>query len=1014
VTDVDGDPVRFNILGSLECRTQQGGSLELGGPVQERVLVCLLLAAGQVVPVSRLVEAVWSEAAPATAAHQVRKAVAALRRRIPGGRDLIATAGPGYRINPGPGRLDLTTFTDLIRQAQQEEAAGRPVQAVGALRQALALWRGPVLAGAGGGMIAAASAALEERRLAAVERFYELRLRLGESADLVGDLRDLVTAYPLQEALRGQLMLALYSSGRPAEALVEYDRFRKLLADELGVDPGERLITLHQAILRNSPELTPVPVTAPAGHGAAVPVGPGTVAPGGHRCTLPYELPDFTGRAEELAQLVHGPNPPETGLGPRIVAVDGMGGSGKTSLAVRVAHRLASSYPDAHLYLDLRGHTPGERPLRPATVAGILLRMLEVPGEQIPEDLPGRLALWRSTAVRHRLLLLLDNVADSGQVLPLLPNSAESLLIITSRTRLVDLDGAEWISLGVMPAADSIRLLTSMLGAQRAGQEPEAVAELAEQCGHLPLALRIAGARLRNRPRWTVRYLVDRLRDETRRLDELRAGERSVTATLTLSYDALSDRHRAAFLLLGTHPGGEIDKYSAAALLGTDPARAEEVLEHLLDTHLVQQFETSRYAFHDLVRAFTHWLRARDAEPRDDAALARLCDYYRAASELACDLAFPGRDTVRSGPRPPVALPVLTSGHTARAWLNRESDNLVHAAEYAHDAGWFRQAAELAHNAVLPLDARGRFEEFHDVANLGVECARALHDRTLLARGLSDVAAADWRLGRLGEGLAVTEESLRLAVDLDDRRGQAQSTGMLGLLLTTLGRYGEALAQLRRSLDLKRALGARRAEAESLIDLSNLHEQCGRYAEAADAARQAVDLNHRIGAWDVEAVALTDLALAHLGLHEDEQAGRCLDRALELNAEAAPVAEMSRVHALCARTEHRLGRSAAALRHAQRALELDGGSRAPIRQAAVRNILGAVYREHGRYETAVKLHTEAHEIATAVGYRIEVARALAGLAATLRAGGDPGAAENYRGRADAEFGELGVPFPVVA
>ncbi|GAA0363395.1 tetratricopeptide repeat protein [Actinoallomurus spadix] len=996
----------------------------MGGPVQERVLVCLLLAEGRVVPVPRLIEAVWAEDAPTTAAHQVRKAVAGLRRRIPGGPGLIVTTGPGYRTALRPRQLDLTIFTDLVRRAQQEEAAGRPAQAVAVLREALALWRGPVLDGTGGEVIAAASAVIEERRLAAIERFFELRLQSGESRELIGDLRDLVNAYPMQEALRAQLMLALYRSGRPAEALVEYERVRKLLAEELGVDPGDRLVTLYDAVLRNSPDLAPAPAaaTATAPLGGGTPAAPSAVAPGAHRCTLPYDLPDFTGRAEELAQLVDHPNQPDVGhhrgptrgpgWSPRIVAIDGMGGSGKTSLAVRVAHRLADHYPDAHLYVDLRGYTPGERPLRPGAVAGILLRMLEVPGEQIPEDLPGRLALWRSTVVRHRLLLLLDNVADSAQVLPLLPNSADTLVIITSRTRLVELDGAEWVSLGVMPATDSVAMITSMLGPDRAAREPEAVAELAGLCGHLPLALRIAGARLRNRPRWSVRYLVDRLRDETRRLDELRAGDRSVTATLSLSYDALDDEHRASFMLLSRHPGTDIDMYSAAALLGTDPAHAEDVLEHLLDTHLLQQYETSQYAFHDLVRSFAHWLRARDEAPDDhtgDAALTRLSDYYRAASDLACDLAFPGRNTTRSGPGPQLALPVLTDGRTARAWLHRELDSLVQVAVQAHAAGRYRPAAQLAHNAVLVLEARGRFEEFHQVATLGVECARALRDRSLLARGLSDVAAAEWRLGRLEDGLAATEESLKLAVALDDHMGEAKSTGTLGLLLTTLGRYREALPYLLRSIALKHELGAHRAKAASLVDLSGLHEQCGRYGEAADAARQAVEIDHRIGAWDMEAVALTDLAVAHLRLDQARQAGDCLDRVLELTADTAPVAEMSRVHALCATVRHRLGESAAAMRHAERALELDRGSRAPIRQAAVRNIVAGVYRAQGRYAVAADLHTEAHEIATRVGYRIEAARALAGLSATLRAKGDREAAETYRGRADEEFGLLGVP-----
>ncbi|WP_310366355.1 AfsR/SARP family transcriptional regulator [Catenuloplanes atrovinosus] len=1013
----DEASVRFNILGSLECVTADGELIPLGGPVPERVLVCLLLSPGRVITVDRLVTAAWGDDPPATAAHQVRKAVAGLRGRIPGGRKLIVTDGPGYRIVLGPGQLDLTIFTDLVRRAQDEADAGRPAPAVEALRDALALWRGPVLAGAGGTEIEAASAALEERRMVAAERFYELRLRLGESAELVGDLRYLVNDHPFRETLRGQLMLALYRSGRPAEALVEYDRLRTLLAGELGVDPGERLTELHQAILRNSPDL------AAAGPPVRAVPGPRHDAPGRHPCTLPYDLPDFTGRQQELARLVdgagrrtgeRGPGPAHgPGWSPRIVAIDGMGGSGKTSLAIRMAHLLADSYPDAHLHLDLRGHTPGEEPLPPGAVAGTLLRMLDVPGERIPEDTAGRLAMWRSQVAGYRLLLVLDNVADSRQVLPLLPGSADTLVIVTSRTRLVELDGAEWVSLGMLPEEDGAAMMAAMLGRERAEREPDAIAELIDLCGHLPLALRIAGARLRNRPRWTVRHLVDRLRDETRRLDELKAGDRSVTANLTLSYDGLAAPYRTAFMLLGRNPGADLDRYSAAALLGTGPARAEEILEFLLDTHLLQQHEAGRYAFHDLVRSFAQWIRARDGD-RDgagDAAVERLFGYYRAASELACAEAFPGWWTRAAESRPAVALPPLTGRAVARAWLHREVDNLVQAANLAQHSGAHRHAAELAHTAANVLDARGRFDDFHRTASLGVTSARSVGDESLLSQNLSDVAAADWRLGRLGDGLAATEESLELAVAVDDRIGEARSTGMLGLLLATLGRYPEALPALRRSVALKRELGQRRAQAESLIDLSGLYEQWGRYPEAAAAARDAVELSHGIRAWDVLALALTDLAAIHLAQEEPDEAHRCLDRALETDAAALPAAEMARMHALLARAHHGLGRPAEALRHARRALEEDEGARAPVRQASVRNTVGDVYRHHGRPGTALGLHTDAHRIASEIGYRIEVARALAGLSEAARADGDAEAAAHYGRRAQAEFDRLGVPEP---
>jgi tetratricopeptide (TPR) repeat protein len=607
---------------------------------------------------------------------------------------------------------------------------------------------------------------------------------------------------------------------------------------------------------------------------------------------------------------------------------------------------------------------------------------------------------------RYRLVLLLDNTIDSAQVRPLLPASGDALVLITSRARLVDLDGAEWVSLGGMPPEDSTALVSRMLGAERTAAEPEAVAELVELCAHLPLALRIAAAKLRNRPRWTVQYLVDRLDDETRRLDELRSGTRGVTSTLNLTYEGLSPAHRAAFQLLDSHPGAEFDPYCAAALLGTDPGKAEDVLEHLLDTHLMQQYETGRYVFHDLVRSFAKWLRTQageDPDEVDQAAVERLLDYYVAATEAVCDLAFPGRAPFSrvpdKTPRAAIALPVLRSPVRGRQWLVREEENLLAAVTLAQRRELHRHSAELARNVVFQLDSRGRFEEFREVAGIAVAASRELDDRYLLALSLSNLAVADWKLGKFAEGLTAARESLELSVRLKDQRGEAKSTGMLGLLLATLGRFGEALPQLEQSIALKRQLGTPRAEAESLTNLSSLFEHMGWYAEAAEAAQRSVELNQRIGARENEIVALTDLALSYIGLGRNDEARTCLDQALGLCDESAPLGDSALVLALSARLWHGLGDPDQAAAQAEHALELTRGKCAPIRQAAVWNVIGALRLQDGAYAEAERLHSDAHRIASAVGYRIEVARALGGMADVLAAQGETTAADGRRNEA---------------
>ncbi|MFD5829938.1 BTAD domain-containing putative transcriptional regulator [Lentzea sp. NPDC060358] len=1001
--------LRFAVLGALECWAGPE-RVKLGGPVHERVLVTLLLEPGQAVPVARLVEAVWDDAAPATARHQVRKAVAVLRQVVPGGAGVITTEGAGYRAVVGDGvYLDLDDFLTCLDRAREAVAVGRTADAVSSLQHAVDLWRGPVLAGTGGRLIDTASAALRERHLAAVEQLVELRLGAGEAVRLVGDLVELVTAHPLRETFHAQLMLALVRSGRQAEALEAYTRVQRLLADELGIDPDTRLTGLRDAILRNDPSLTatgaPPLLPEPAEETTAPP------------CTLPYDLRDFTGREQELRDLLDHAGEPD-GHSSRIVAIDGMGGVGKTSLAVHAAYLLAEQYPDGQLYVDLGGFTQQQPPMSVDSVAETLLRQLGVPVDRIPGDAHGKAAEWRAIAAQRRLLLLLDSAGSAAQVRPLLPPGANSMMLVTSRVRLVDLDGAHWISLGTMSSASSLAMLADALGEKRVAAEPEAAAALAELCGHLPLALRIAAARLHNRPRWPIAYLVERLGNESRRLDELRSGERSVELTLKLSYLGLTPKHRAALRLLALHPGhNNIEARSAAALLGTGVEEAEEIMEHLLDVHLIQQHELSYYAFHDLVRSFARRLGRRqagsedggEAGEEDEAAVARLLGYYVLATDLACDLAFPGRvvlEPEQCDDSP--SLPLLRDADHARKWLAREQDALRNAVVLAYRMGLHRHTAALARNAVFQFDAKGQFEECRQIAGIAVAASRRLGHDALLRVSLSNLAIAYWKLGRFYDGIAAATEGLELAVRLGDRRGEAKDTGVLGVLLGGLGRFDEALSRLQQSIALKRELGASRAEAESLTNLSTLYEQWGHFEEAAAAALRALQLNRALGARDNELVSLADLATAHLGLDQDEEAQRYLDLALELVDDASPAADRALVFALSAKAAHRRGDRDRFTALFGRAVVLGRTSRTPIRQVRVESILGGLELADGRGQAALQLHGTAHRIASEAKYQVEKARALQGLAQAHEAVGDHTAAVERRREADELFDELGI------
>ncbi|WP_329141571.1 AfsR/SARP family transcriptional regulator [Streptomyces sp. NBC_00670] len=592
--------IRFLLLGPLEAWDEER-RIRLGGTLNERVLAVLLLERGRVVPVSQLVQAAWAGDPPATASHQIRKAVGELRRRVPGGGDLIATEPSGYRMLLNEEQLDLSLFAAHEDGARQSLAAGNRAEAARQWEAALALWRGPALPDSGSATIEAACALLEERRLSALESLADLRLSTGRAAGLIGELRHAIAAHPYRESLRHRLLLALYRAGRQAEAINEYAHTRTLLAEELGIDPSPELSELYQAILRNSPELS---VPAAPERPADVPSGAAGHPRGTERpCPFPHVPDDFTGRTAEIDRILR----VAARVGdrsPRIAVIDGMGGSGKTALAVRVVHLLAERFPDGLIYLDLKGYSEDEEELGLSAALDVLLRSLGLPGSEIPEDARGRRALWRARTSSLKLLVLFDHIGDPALVHALLPPSQDSFVLVTNRSQLLDLDGAENISLGPLSERESVELLSSSIGDSRAEAEPAATAELAALCGHLPLALRIAGARIRKRRHWTVGYFVDRLRTADNVLDELRSGSRSVTATLATSYEALPPRIRAHFRLLSLRPVPDVDVAAAATTLGTGPVVAERSLEYLVDMHLLQQKGLGRYSFHPLVQAF--------------------------------------------------------------------------------------------------------------------------------------------------------------------------------------------------------------------------------------------------------------------------------------------------------------------------------------------------------------------------------------------------------------------------
>ncbi|WP_240926321.1 BTAD domain-containing putative transcriptional regulator [Streptomyces sp. JB150] len=987
------------MLGSLEVRSG-GEPVPVSGALQRRVLVMLLLEAGRVVPVSRLVAAGWNEEPPDSAEHQVRKVVAKLRGRIPCGPDVIVTDGPGYRAVVDTGQLDLLRHQHLLGQARAALEAGEPERAAARFREALALWRGPVLSGDGGRVIDAASAALEEQRLTAAEQLYDLCIAAGEAAGITGELRALVEEHPLRETLRSRLMLALYRSGQQAAALEEFARARRHLADELGIDPGVELTELHERILRQDRSLSLPERPRPP--------SPAPPEPADAPYALPFDVRDFSGRSTELRWICDAAERAMERV-PTVLALDGMGGSGKTALAVRAAHQLAERYPDGKLFIDLHGFTPGKTPLSAFDAQGDLLAAAGVPSDEIPTVPAGRAARWQSYIRGRRMLLLLDNAAASEQVRGLIPASSDSLVLITSRPRLTGLDGAEWLSVGALSESDSHQILLSTLGSERVRDEPDAARELLQLCGGLPLAVRIAAARLANRPHWTIRRLVERLRDHNRRLDELTSEGRGVAGALLLSYQSMPDDQRTAFLLLGHHPGRYLDTEEAAALLDTDALTAEGVLEELVDVRLLEAREPGVYALHDLVRSFVQRV-AQDERAREvGQAVRRLLDHYVHMAEHAGDTLFPGRRSVGEGAEASGARTEFDHKDQALQWLDQHRDGMLAAVDTAYDEGLLWHAARLPRELGFHSSVRAYDASANEALEKGVSAARQLGDLALTRLNLTNLAMGKWRLGQLGDAIARLEEAVELSRRMADEHSEAACQARLGQAYNSMGELERALELNQEVSRRAKELGLTRLGGSSLSMLSLIQVRLGRFDEAAESAERALAVFDSIQEIQLSVDALSNLSQAMEGLGRLEEALDRADAALERCERISMPSVLPLVLARRADVLTRMGELKEAALTADHALTRAAGRTDDIHRASVHLTAGRVRYAQGELELARAQQLLAHEIACRMELRYDEACALWDLARTAETRGQIELARRHRSAADDLFSSMNVP-----
>ncbi|MBQ1017628.1 AfsR/SARP family transcriptional regulator [Micromonospora sp. D93] len=550
----------------------------------------LLVAKEKPVALSRLVDAVWDESVPSTASKQIRNAVSDLRQALAVTGVTINPAADGYRLDRMGAGLDLTEFVRQVDSAGQEPDV---VCKVKALRGALSLWRGRALAGLTSEALRSEVVSVEELRLTALEQCINLEVELGRHSAVIGELTTAVAENPFRERFVAQLMIALCRSGARAQALQVFDATRRLLRDELGVDPEPQLQELHLQILSSD-----LPPAAPAV----------VSEPSSPWYNLPGEAVRLTGRDREEATVLRELRRHSDGFDvppPAVVAIDGMAGVGKTAFALHLGRRLATAYPDGQLFVDLGAHGIEGRWTEVSSALSMLLRTVGVPAESIPDDLDGRHAAWQSRLLGKRVLILLDDAASTSHVTPLLASVPGCLTVVTSRRRLTSMHSTCHLSLPEFTIAAGRALFSSVVGDERPLADAAAVDEILRHCGWLPLAIRSAAVRLRHRTNWSVSYMAARLADDQSRLAELSMENTGVAAAFDMSFYWLDPEHQRLFRLLGHIDDQDIEPIQLATMAGLSIARATRLLEELVDSHLLTSTGQGRYRMNELVRAYS-------------------------------------------------------------------------------------------------------------------------------------------------------------------------------------------------------------------------------------------------------------------------------------------------------------------------------------------------------------------------------------------------------------------------
>uniref|UniRef100_A0AB33JVU5 BTAD domain-containing putative transcriptional regulator n=1 Tax=Kitasatospora sp. CMC57 TaxID=3231513 RepID=A0AB33JVU5_9ACTN len=886
-----GQGLDFGLLGPLVVR-RAGAELDPGRRRQRLLLIRLLLAGGRAVAPQTLCEELWPEQpgrTPGGALNSLHAHVSKLRAvlepqhlRRDGAFELLVTEPLGYALRVPPESRDTVRFERSLAQARLLMDQGRPERVVEQAGQALELWRGTAFADAAHHLFAThETARLEELRQTAREIRTSALLMQGRIAEALDAAQELTTTHPLRETGWALLLRALYLAGRHPEALQRYAELRRLLAEELGLEPGPPLRALHQGILQHDlPPLHPAGA-APNGAGAASipdtgtePVGStpteeeATPPPLVRPAQLPGSLPVFAGRAAEGAWLSAVSGAPDR-PGPTtasVVVISGTPGVGKTTFAVHHAHRIASSFPDGQLFVNLCGFHPHAPAVDPGTALHGFLTALGVPAQRIPEDTPARSTLFRSLLADRRILLVLDNARDEQQVRPLLPAGAGCLTLITSRSQLPGLiagDGAKPLTLSLPSPTEAHQALERRLGSERLAAEPTATAEIIRLCGRLPLAMAVVAARAELDPSFPLQAIVDDLQQSHGDLDAFAGFDSStdVRAVFSWSYRSLDEHAAMLFRLLALHPGPHITAPAAAGLVGLPLAQTRRALAALTGACLVEQPLSGRYGLHDLLRSYAGELtQIHDPAQERHLATLRVLDHYMFTAYEANQLLK--QDTTAEldlgAPRPGVTLERFTGAKHATRWFTAEHRVLTGLLHAAVSQELDHHTTGLAWSLKEHLQRQEFWPEAITALTPALDVARRQGNRLEEGRCLRHLGSIHGYLGHEEEAVQHLRRATTIFEQLGATGEQARAHYVMACALFLSGRIQQAVTFSERGLELSRETGEELWLAECLLELAWFQANLGQLEKSLQYSEEGIALFQRLDApwqlaqgWDI-------------------------------------------------------------------------------------------------------------------------------------------------------------------